>query len=645
MDRVDAARRRFLLGAALGTAVGVLVGVVGTVLVVDRSPDAGTPAEDAAAPLREVSATDPDLGPGVVVLSPSMSVAEIHALVDGITARQTDDEMGTGRYAVLLEPGTYGTDTEPLQLTVGYYTEVAGLGASPGDVVVNGKIEVFNRCLADDGTSNCLALVNFWRTLANLTIDADGAGQDGCRQAASTWAVSQAVSMRRVDVLGGDGRPPLSLTDTCSAGPQYGSGGFVADSRAGDVVNGSQQQWFTRNSVIGSWSNAVWNQVFAGVEGAPDDSAYPDPAYTTLERTPLSREKPYLFVDGDGAYQVRVPAAQRDSSGISWADGPTPGRTVPLTDFFVARPKDPVATINEALEQGRHLLLTPGVYDVGESIAVERPDTVVLGIGHPTLTAVDGATPLTVADVPGVVVAGVTVDAGEVRSPVLVRVGSGAEDAERAGDPANPTTLSDVYLRVGGPHPGSADVALEVNGDHVLVDHAWVWRADHGAEGFDDGERWVTNIGRQGVVVHGDHVTATGLFVEHFQEHNTFWDGEDGTTVFYQSELAYDPPDQAAWMKGDVEGWAGYAVGADVRRHVLHGGGVYAANLEDPSIRTANGFEVPQTPGVRLHHVATVSLGAGTIEHVVNGVGEAADPSRTGRPVYVESYPGTDGDP
>ena len=51
----------------------------------------------------------------------------------------------------------------------------------------------------------------------------------------------------------------------------------------------------------------MWNQVFAGVVGAPDDAAFPNPPYTTLETTPVSREKPYLFVDARGRYQVRVP--------------------------------------------------------------------------------------------------------------------------------------------------------------------------------------------------------------------------------------------------------------------------------------------------------------------------------------------------
>ena len=200
-------------------------------------------------------------GPNVIVFDPSMPVAQIQATIDAIHAQQVDAEMGTNRYALLFQPGVYGSAGQPLQLKVGYYTELAGLGASPADVTINGKIEVYNRCLDGGGTSNCVALVNFWRTLSNLSLRIDAAGQDGCRASANFWAVSQAVSMRRLDVRGGN----LSLMDYCTAGPQFASGGFIADSNLPFVINGSQQQWLIRNSRIGGWSNAVWNQVFAGV--------------------------------------------------------------------------------------------------------------------------------------------------------------------------------------------------------------------------------------------------------------------------------------------------------------------------------------------------------------------------------------------
>jgi hypothetical protein len=611
-------RRALARGLAVAAALLVVLSGVGSA---------------AAAPPAAAQATSPDFGPNVVVFDPGMPVSQIRATADAIYARQVDNEMGIERYALLFKPGVYGTDTDPLQIKVGYYTEVAGLGASPADVVINGKVEVYNRCLADGGTSNCVALVNFWRTLSNLTIQVNSRGQDGCRSTANFWAVSQAVSMRRVIVTGNT----LSLMDYCTAGPQFASGGFIADSRTGPVINGSQQQWLTRNSQIGGWSNGVWNAVFSGVEGAPSDATFPNPPYTTLDATPVSREKPFLFLDGQGRWNVRVPSAQISSRGVTWRDGLTPGRTIPLSEFFVARPTDSVQEIDNQLARGRNLLLTPGVYDVPRSIAIKRADTVVLGLGHATLTAVDGAVPLTVADRPGVVVAGVTIDAGPVNSPALLRVGTrnGNHGAGKS-DPLDPTTISDVYFRVGGPHVGKADVTLEVNSDNVLIDNIWAWRADHGVPGSVG---WEVNTGRNGVIVNGDDVTATGLFVEHYQQYNVIWNGERGRTVFFQNELPYDPPNQAAWQHDGILGWAAYKVADHVRTHQLAGGGSYIFTNVDPTIHAAHGFEVPVTPGVRLHHVMTVNLGAGTIDHVVNDTGAPVDNSNTGQPSFVADFP------
>jgi hypothetical protein len=596
-----------------------------------------------------------DLGPNTIVFDPTMPVAEIKAVADAIWQQQVDDEMGSGRYALLFKPGTYGTAEEPLQIQVGYYTEVIGLGASPADVTINGKVEVRNRCFDDPSNPEfvgCFALNNFWRGLANLTIQVNGAGQDGCTASGNFWAVSQAVSMRRVDVKGGN----LTLMDYCT-GPSFASGGFIADTRVKDggfvLINGSQQQWFTRNSEIGVWTNAVWNQVFTGVVGAPDDSAYPNPPYTTFETTPLSREKPFLYMDGD-TVMVRVADAQTDTRGVSWASGLPAGRSIPLDEFLVVTPSTPLGRITSALSQGRHVLFTPGMYDIGSTLRVRRADTVVLGIGMPTLTAQRGATPLAIDAVPGVVIAGLTIDAGPRLSRTLMEVGR----PNQAGpaDPSRPITLSDVYFRVGGPYIGKTDTALEINADGVLVDHTWVWRADHGVEGFDrtagtfgDTQRWRTNLGNQGLIVNGADVTATGLFVEHFQKYNTTWNGERGRVYLYQNELPYDPPTQADWTAPDgTLGYAGYKVSDGVKEHFLAGAGVYCFNRNNPDIATANGYEVPETPGVVLYHVMTKNLsGPGRILSIVNGVGPAVDgipdpgdPDNYEDPAYLVQYPG-----
>jgi hypothetical protein len=622
--RVRRSRARRLAAAAAGIAL-----IAGAL--------AAAPAN--AAPPRIVDPLNPDFGPNVQIFSPEMPLADIQAKVDALADQQRDNEMGTTRHAVYFLPGEYGTAEAPLQFEVGYYTDVAGLGAAPGDVTVNGAIEVFNRCLGDGGASNCIALNNFWRTLSNLSIQVNKAGTDGCRQTANFWAVSQAVSMRRVDMSGAN----LSLMDYCTAGPQFASGGFIADSNLPFTINGSQQQWLTRNTQVAGWSNGVWNQVFSGVVGAPDDAGFPNPPYTTIDETPVSREKPYLYVDGDGRYNVRVPAAQTDSSGTSWGAGETAGRSIPITEFFIATPDDSVKDINNALARGEHLIFTPGVYEIDRTIEVKRADTVVLGMGHATLTSDGGAVPLEVKDAPGIVIAGVTIDAGEELSPMLMKIGNA--NSGKKLDASNPITLSDVYFRVGGPHIGKTSLALEVNSENVLIDHTWVWRADHGIEGFTNGvngdtDRWNTNIGTTGVIVNGANVTATGLFVEHFQTYNTIWNGENGRVILYQNELPYDPPTQADWTQPDgTLGYPGYKVGDDVKSHRLEGAGVYVFNQNNPSILTANGFEAPETPGVQLHHIMTVNLSAGTIQHVVNGVGGQVDNSNTGTPAYIVDFP------
>jgi hypothetical protein len=70
-------------------------------------------------------------------------------------------------------------------------------------------------------------------------------------------------------------------------------------------------------------------------------------------------------------------------------------------------------------------------------------------------------------------------------------------------------------------------------------------------------------------------VTATGLFVEHYQKYNLLWNGERGRTVFFQNELPYDAPDQAAWQHHGVNGWAAYKVSDRVRTHEAWGLGSY----------------------------------------------------------------------
>ena len=575
-----------------------------------------------------------NLGQNVLVFDPSMPTSEIQAAVDAVATIQIPNQFGTQRYSLLFKPGVYGSVDTPLIFQVGYYTEVAGLGVSPTDVTINGHIDVYNQCTTNpDGSQSCFALNNFWRSLSNLTINVTGLA--GCRGSGDFWAVSQASPMRRVHIIGAN----LTLMDYCTAGPQYASGGFIADSQTGFVINGSQQQFFVRNSSIGGWSNGVWNQVFAGVTGAPAQAFPANNPYTTLAQNPVSREKPYLYVNSAGAYRVFVPATLRNSSGTTWATASTPGYSLPISAFYVTQPGDTATIINAALRRGKNLLITPGVYDIDQTLKIKRANTIVLGMGVATLTAQGGVTVMSVDRVPGVDIAGLMFDAGPVNSPVLLSVGQhndkvSSRDDLKKSDPLNPTALQDVFFRIGGAHAGKATVSLTVNANNVVLDDIWAWRADHG-----DGVGWTENTADTGVIVNGSNVLATGLFVEHYQKYNVIWQGENGKTIFFQNEMPYDAPNQAAWQHDGVLGYAAYKVAASVKVHQAWGVGSYIYTNVDPTLHATQAFEVPITPGVAMHDLLTVSLNmAGTIDHVINGVGDPVTPSFAG-PSFIVDYP------
>jgi hypothetical protein len=598
--------------------------VLGAALLIASAAAAGpTPSPSTSLCPDAVTGT---LGPNVCVFTPTMSQADIQASVDAIYAQQVDNEMGTARYALLFEPGTYGTQNNPLDIPVGYYTEVDGLGQDPSAVMINGGVTAV-------GKNGSGALDTFWRSVSNLTIHVV-ATADGCHTGNEMWAVSQAAPMRRVDV-----KDFTTFMPYCE-NPNFASGGFVADSwLEGGALNGSQQQFYVRNSDLGAgWTNYVWNQVFSGDIAAPAQDFGNGAAYTTLAQTPVSREKPYLYIDGTGAWNVFVPSTQTNSVGPTWAHGHTTGNSIPLSQFFVATPSDSVSTINAALARGLNLLLTPGVYNVDSPIKVKRADTVVAGLGMATLTASNGNSVLNTADVTGIDISDLIVDAGPVNSPVLIQIGSkNGNNGVPHNETSDPTALQDVFFRVGGPHVGKANVALEVNSDNTILDDLWIWRADHGVAGSVG---WTVNTADTGLVVNGDHVTATGLFVEHFQKYNVIWNGDHGEVIFFQNELPYDPPTQADYEHDGLLGWAAFKVTDAVQSFQGYGMGSYIFTNVNPDIHVSHAFEVPDTQGVQMHDLLTINLsGPGTIDHVINDTGGPVSSANPDVASQVVSYP------
>jgi hypothetical protein len=539
----------------------------------------------------------PDFGPNVLLIKPSTPTAEAQSKIDAIYAVQQHNQFGSERNAILFTPGDYKLD-----IPIGFYTSVIGLGDTPDAVHITGNVRV------DAASRNNNATTTFWRAAEGFSVTPTGGDKPGTMK----WAVSQAVPFRRMHVRG-------DMVLHQNGG--WASGGWMSDTRVdGNVGSGPQQQWISRNSDWASWTGSNWNMVFVGIPHPPVGD-WPKPAYTKIERTPIIREKPFLEVDAAGRWSVRVPSLQTNSSGITWAAGSTPGVSIPLERFYIAHAAtDTAATINAQLARGKHLLLTPGIYDLTEPIRITRAHTIVLGLGFATLHPTQGTAAMTTTDVDGLTIAGLLFDAGPQESPVLLEVGPPNSKASHAKDP---TALFDIFFRVGGAGEGRTQSNLTINSSDVIVDHTWIWRADHGHN-----VGWDQNVSRNGLIVNGDRVTIYGLFVEHHQQYQVLWNGNAGRTYFYQSEIPYDPPTQAAYTSAlgaagasQTEGWASYKVAPTVTTHEAWGLGIYSV-FTHPDIFLTRAIEVPQLPGIRFHDMITVCLEhKGGIRNVIDDAG------------------------
>ncbi|TJY41550.1 fibronectin type III domain-containing protein [Cohnella pontilimi] len=554
-----------------------------------------------AAPITDANSSI--FGPNVYVFDPSMPASDIQNAADTIFAAQEKSEFGSGRYALLFKPGTYNANVR-----VGFYTQVAGLGRNPDDVTINGGVN------ADAKWDNGNATRNFWRSVENLAVNPLDLTKTPAVPKDAQWAVSQAAPMRRVHIKGN-----LLLFDfdaNWNAG--WASGGYIADSVVdGKITPASQQQFLSRNNQYGQWTNGVWNMVFVG-DANPPAGTFPKEPYTVVDKTPVIKEKPYLYVNGSGDFEVFVPSLQTDKKNVSWAGGSTPGTSLPISTFYVAKPDvSSAADINAALGQGKNVIFTPGYYHLDDTIRVTKPDTVVMGLGYASLVPEQGKPAMTVADVDGVNISSLLFLAGQQKSSTLLEVGTAGSSKDHTG---NPILLSDLFFGVGGMVAGTADVGLQINSKNVIGDHFWIWRADHGA-----GASWNTNVSKNGLVVDGDDATIYGLFNEHHEEYQTVWNGNGGRLYFYQSEIPYDPPSQGVWMShnGTVNGYASYKVADSVTSHEAWGLGVYSF-FRDAPVKLESAIEVPNVSGVKIHHATTIWLSGkdgSEITHVINGAG------------------------
>lgn len=558
------------------------------------------------------------------------------------------------RYAILFEPGTY----KGIDLEVGYYSQVLGLGAAASDVVFSGCDNgPYVPALRKDekvGGRPGLSLDSFWRAAENFKNEA---------RKGQLWAVSQAAPMRRVHVTG-----DLLLHD---AGAQASGGHLATAIVDGKIQFGSQQQFCCRSvqfsDKVDKGQLGAWSNVFVDCINAPDArdpvTAEPygewrsNPAVSVHDPT-LTVEKPIVVLREDGKYELHVPFPRTREEGSGPLEPDVTGSAKksirPFERVKVAVSNktnrcgesvpdlDVAKEINAALREGKDIVLTPGLYYLSETLEISQPNQVILGIGLATLIApTDGSPIIHVAPrTEGVRLAGLMLEASVLKDKdpdtvaTFIQWGDHGCADKDPGNPDMPGAMTDIFARVGGSNLDrtvSTNIMVRIDSGNVYGDNLWLWRADHvklregeepNVEGLDYHQVLLGECPCEtGLEVNGDDVTIHGLAVEHTTQTNTIWNGERGEVMFYQNELPYDVDSTYAESK-----YVGYKVGDHVTSHHAQGVGVYS-NFRDYEVHVETGMEHPMTEeGVKIVNPFSVWLNnKGFIKSVSNGKGPALE--------------------
>eukprot|EP00804_Cyclotella_cryptica_P003767 CCRYP_008936-RD/>CCRYP_008936-RD protein AED:0.04 eAED:0.04 QI:74/1/1/1/1/0.83/6/1739/637 len=472
----------------------------------------------------------------------------------------SSNHFSSKRTALLFTPGIY-----PIDIEIGYYTSLYGLGPHPNAVLFTGDKGPHVPALDKftDRPPFGSGLNTFWRSMENIATRPSGKG-------GMTWAVSQAAPLRRMHIHG-----DLNLFDAGA----WLSGGMGANMVVDGEVNfGGQQQWIMRNVHLKKGAvGGAWSLVFVGCEGnVPEERTGMEgsgPSVSLEENPRVRMEKPFIVLKDrqlqysqtesvaldDYELELRVPKVSfgKDAVGPQFYESDEEVRNFRRVNLGVPSTSlDPTiaaienhSILQKALDQGKDLVLSPGIYSLSSSLEVKYPNQVILGLAFATLIAPSNGMPCihVHSKVPGVRIAGVMLEASVLSSEGRERHSSllqwGEDGVLDGGDEDNPGLLSDVFARVGGSsldRSVSTDVMVVLHSENVIGDNVWLWRADHVAlrPGEEANFPRISPLYRQtvlgecqvknGLIVNGANVTIFGLAVEHTTEDQIIWNGDNG---------------------------------------------------------------------------------------------------------------------
>jgi hypothetical protein len=85
--------------------------------------------------------------------------------------------------------------------------------------------------------------------------------------------------------------------------------------------------------------------------------------------------------------------------------------------------KDHSSTLNYALKEGKHLLFTPGIYELEESFKMQHPGNVIIVLGIPSLVSTNGTQIMGIADINGITLSGLLLEAWDYPGVCILQSG------------------------------------------------------------------------------------------------------------------------------------------------------------------------------------------------------------------------------